>query len=303
MTKYKRHNKVWLLGFLLIFNFDLQAAGCEGQAVLQILGSGGPEITDQRRSSSYLLWLDGQARLLVDTGPGSSVAFDQAGAKIQTLDWILYTHLHVDHAADLPAFIKGSYFEPRSSNLPLFGPAGNHLMPSMTEYVTALFGVQGAYRYLSDYLIPQPSSQYLIQAHNLATPWSLESDDGKIKITAVPVVHGPIPALAWRIDVDEKSWLISGDMAHSNDSFNQMLEGVDTFIAHHAIPENASRVAHRLHMPPSIIGELATQAKVGKLVLSHRMRRIENNHKQSTKIIREKYSGPLIWAIDGMCLP
>src|SRR6056297_782871 len=63
---------------------------------LQVLGSGGPELDDGRRSSSYLLWLDDRARVLLDAGSGSSVAFGASGADFADLQAILLSHLHTD---------------------------------------------------------------------------------------------------------------------------------------------------------------------------------------------------------------
>ena len=79
---------------------------------LQILGSGGPELAG-RASSSYLIWRDGKAAVVVDLGGGSALRFREAGAKLADLDLILLTHLHVDHSADLPALIKSGLFERR----------------------------------------------------------------------------------------------------------------------------------------------------------------------------------------------
>ena len=39
--------------------------------VLQVLGSGGSIADDDRASAGYLVWLDGRARFLVDTGGGT----------------------------------------------------------------------------------------------------------------------------------------------------------------------------------------------------------------------------------------
>jgi ribonuclease BN (tRNA processing enzyme) len=41
---------------------------------------------------------------------------------MQDLDAILFSHLHIDHAADFPTLIKSSYFEERTRALPVFGP-------------------------------------------------------------------------------------------------------------------------------------------------------------------------------------
>lgn len=46
----------------------------ENSVALQVLGSGGPEISN-RAGTSYLLWIDGQAKLLHDAGPGARLRF------------------------------------------------------------------------------------------------------------------------------------------------------------------------------------------------------------------------------------
>ena len=78
---------------------------------LQVLGSGGPESGDKCASSGYVIWVDGKSRVLVDFGGGASLRFEEVGAKIEDLDVILLTHLHVDHTADLPALLKSSFYK------------------------------------------------------------------------------------------------------------------------------------------------------------------------------------------------
>src|SRR5258708_35192885 len=98
-----------------------QSCGAHGVA-LQVLGSGGPELQDQRASSSYLVWDDGRARVLVDAGGGSALRFGESGAQMAQLNVILFTHFHVDHSGDFPALIKSSWFEERKRPLPIYGP-------------------------------------------------------------------------------------------------------------------------------------------------------------------------------------
>ena len=64
---------------------NAQTCGAQGIAV-QVLGSGGPELQDKRASSSYLVWEDGQARVLVDAGGGSALRFGESGATMSHLD-------------------------------------------------------------------------------------------------------------------------------------------------------------------------------------------------------------------------
>lgn len=125
------------------------APDCRGKGVwLQVLGSGGPELGDKRASSGYLIWRDGHARVLVDLGPGSLLNFERSGARVEDLDLVLLSHLHVDHSGDLPALVKAAYFTDRDRDLPVYGPTGNTLMPDTVAFVAALFAEPGgAFRF------------------------------------------------------------------------------------------------------------------------------------------------------------
>lgn len=137
--------KMYCLLVLIVFSLQTKASQCKtDQLKLQILGSGGPELDDDRSSSGYLIWYKNKARVLIDAGAGSSVEYGRSGAKFEDLQGILLTHLHVDHSADLAAFIKGSYFTSRNTHLALYGPAANDLMPSTSDYLQRLMGDKGA---------------------------------------------------------------------------------------------------------------------------------------------------------------
>ena len=75
------------------------------------------------------------------------------------------------------------------------------------------------------------------------------------------------------------------------------------FIAHNAVPEGATGVERRLHMPPSVIGQIAQEAHVKRLVLSHRMLRTLGKEEQSQSEIRKNFSGPVAFANDLDCFP
>lgn len=280
------------------------APSCHGPGVwLQVLGSGGPEITDKRASSAYLVWQDGRARILVDMGPGSMLRYEQSGARVEDLDVVLLTHLHVDHSADLPALIKASFFTDRARDLPIYGPTGNALMPDTAAFVRALFAQPaGAYRYLGAYLTGDEAFRLLphnVSAEGTAVQPVVEGQG--YKVTAVPVHHGPIPALAWRVDIAGRALAFSGDMNGDNRTLPKLAAGVDVLVAHHAIPQDAEGVARKLHMPPSVIGEIAAEARVKRLVLSHRMARTLGREAESKREIRKRYAGPVAFADDGQC--
>jgi len=283
-------------------NYGL-ASTCRGQGVwLQVLGSGGPEIDDGRASSGYLIWQDGHARILVDMGSGSLSRFEQSQAALNDLDVILLTHLHVDHSNDLPALIKSSFFTGRDRDLPVYGPTGNHLMPPMSTFVESLFSSDGAFRYLNDYL--EGSGRYRLIPNNVDTTVTSKRmvfDRERFNVSALPVDHGSIPAIAWRVDIDGKSIVFSGDMSNKNNRLWKLAQQADVLVAHHAIVEQANPVARNLHMPPSEIGKVAAKADVKELVLSHRMKRTFNKEEESLSIIHEQYKGPVAFADDLQC--
>jgi ribonuclease BN (tRNA processing enzyme) len=283
-----------------------QSCGLQGIAV-QVLGSGGPELEDKRASSSYLVWENGRARVLVDAGGGSALRFGESGAQMSQLDLILFSHFHVDHSGDFAALIKSSWFEDRKRDLPIYGPEGNDFMPSTTEFVSDYFGDHGAYGYLSELLVPGEKGSYKMQPHNVAGTANpaVAFRSGDLAVYSVRVIHGQVPALAWRVEVSGKRIVFSGDTNGDGEGLPRLAENADLFIAHNAVPEGATGVERRLHMPPSVIGQIAEEAHVKHLVLSHRMLRTlgEDKRTQTEAEIKKRYSGPITFADDLDCYP
>jgi ribonuclease BN (tRNA processing enzyme) len=261
---------------------------------VQVLGSGGPELQDKRASSSYLVWQDGQARVLIDAGGGSALRFGESGAKMSQLDVILFTHFHIDHSADFPSLIFSSWFEDRDRSLPVYGPAGNSEFPSTVEFVRAFFNSRnGIYRYLSLVLVPQEDGGYELQPHNVAgDPSSVAFRGEHLSASAARVIHGSVPALGWRVEIGGKSVVFTGDTNGEGDDLVRLAKDADLLIAHNAVPEGATGIERRLHMPPSVIGQIAQEAHVKRLVLSHRMLRTLGKEEESLSKLRRTFPVP-----------
>lgn len=280
-----------------------QTCGAKGLAV-QVLGSGGPELQDKRASTSYLIWKDGRARVMVDAGGGSALRFGESGAQMSQLDVFLFSHFHIDHSGDFPALIFSSWFEERTRPLPVYGPAGNEYMPSTTEFVHDLFSdPHGAWRYLSELVEPGEGGTYQLQPHDVATEAApaLVLRNDTMALYAVRVVHGAFPALAWRVEMGGKRIVFSGDTNGDGEGLTQLAMNADLFVAHNAVPEDATGVERRLHMPPSVIGTTAAHAHVKQLVLSHRMLRTLGKEDATRAEIRRSYTGPVAFANDLDC--
>jgi ribonuclease BN (tRNA processing enzyme) len=67
------------------------------------------------------------------------------------------------------------------------------------------------------------------------------------------------------------------------------------------VPEGVTGVERNLHMPPSVIGQIAGDAHVKRLVLSHRMLRTLGHEAATEAEIRKRYNGPLDFANDLDC--
>jgi len=290
--------------FCALSPLPAQTCGANGLAV-QVLGSGGPETQDRRASTSYLVWDHGRARVMLDAGGGSALRFGESGAQMSQLDVFLFSHFHVDHSSDFPALVFSSWFEDRRRALPVYGPVGNDFMPSTTEFVRDLFSdPHGAWRYLSELVTPGEGS-YQLQPHDVAAGAApaLVFRDGDLTLSAVRVTHGAVPALAWRVEIAGKRIVFSGDTNGDGEGLAQLATNADLFVAHNAVPERATGVERRLHMPPSVIGATAANAHVKQLVLSHRMLRTLGKEKETEAEIRRKFSGPLSFANDLECFP
>ena len=126
---------------------------------------------------------------------------------------------------------------------------------------------------------------------------------GDLAPSAVRVFHGAVPALAWRVEVGGEVIVFSGDTNGQGEGLVRLAMNADLFIAHNAVSEGAVGIERRLHMRPSVIGQVAQDAKVRRLVLSHRMLRTLGKEDQTQSEIKKRYLGPVAFANDLDCFP
>jgi ribonuclease BN (tRNA processing enzyme) len=270
---------------------------------VQVLGSGGPIADDGRASSAYLIWLDGFARVLVDAGAGAFLRFGEAGARFEDLDLVALSHFHTDHSADFPALLKSGYFSERGRPLPVSGPNGRGDFPGLEDWLGALVGTGGAYAYLSGY---QDGSGGLVRLDPITVPHegAMATEillNERVRVTALGVPHGIVPALAYRVESRGKTIVFASDQNGTGRGFTEFARDADLLVAHFAIPENAGEAAVRLHARPSVIAGMASEAEVKQLVLSHFMARSLRSLDQQMEIVRSGYGETLKVAADLAC--
>ena len=140
----------WLM-LVALPTIAAQPMGSSGGVELLVLGSGGPG-AEGRASSSYVLFVAGTPRILIDAGPGSFARLGEAHVDLETLDVVLLTHLHVDHAAELPGIVKArAVATAHPIHFDVFGPDGHPAQgdlpsfPSTRRFMDILFGPDGAF--------------------------------------------------------------------------------------------------------------------------------------------------------------
>jgi ribonuclease BN (tRNA processing enzyme) len=282
-----------------------EQVGCHAGVAIQVLGSGGPQLDGRRASAGYLIWVDGRSRVLIDAGGGVYLRFSQAGARLEDLDVVALSHLHIDHSVDFIALLKAGYFSRRVAALPVIGPDGGGDFPGLGEWLRdELAPGRGAYRYLSGYLNGSddlfPLEWHEVDVSDETPTVVFRSND--LELRAVGVKHGSVPALGFLATLRGVRIAFSGDQNGHNPAFARMIEGADMLIMDHAVPENTNPVAAALHARPSEIARLAQAANVGRLILSHLMPRSERVLSQSLQIISKTYKRPVQVAHDLQCL-
>lgn len=279
-----------------------QASG----VAIQVLGSGGPIADDGRASSAYLIWVDGKSRVLIDAGGGAFLRFAEAEADFRDLDFVGLSHFHADHSADFPALLKSGSFSGRSEPLTVAGPDGSDLFPGLNQFLASLLDPDsGAFAYLGPYLsgdgrLPKLNAREVSSA--IRGPQVVFGDkDSPIQIEAIHVPHGIVPATAFRVRVGAEVIVFASDQNGDKQEFVAFARDASLLVMHMPVPEGVSGVGRRLHAPPSVIGTIANDANVKRLVISHLMERSLRDLEQNVDLVKSKFGGPVEVADDLSC--
>jgi ribonuclease BN (tRNA processing enzyme) len=287
------------------------AAASAGNGELLVLGSGGPG-AEGRASSSYILFVDGKARILVDAGPGSFARLGEAHVDLEQLDVVLLTHLHVDHAAELPGIVKArAVASSHPIHFDIFGPDGHPAQgevpyfPSTRRFMEILFGPEGAFAYLKDFAAPVSFTVTDLPRAAHADLPDVIYERGNVAIRAVRGHHDDAPAVIYRLDVGGRSVVFSGDIDASGlPALESLARGADLLVFDAVVldPPGSPAILYSLHSPPKAIGELAVRDHVGRLLLSHLSPAVDEHRPAVTASIAAHYSGPVTFARDGLRL-
>lgn len=282
---------------------DRRANEVEGSLSVMVLGSGGPmAVANGRASAGYLIFTDGKPRIIMDAGGGTFKSVAESGINIHGVEDFLLSHMHIDHQGEVPALTKSIYFHARQAGAPrpatdpvnYFGPGANGVpfpgtsvsqYPSTSGYINGLFQKpDGIDRYMYIFAKAISGGEFNYTVTDIPTPpppgvanasvSTIYSGSDGLVIKAVPVVHGPCPAVAYRIEYKGHSIVYSGDTDSQTGNMVKIGANADLMIYDTSITDTLPNgpndaVFFKLHTTPTRMGEVAEAAGVHKLVLSH----------------------------------
>lgn len=307
------------IGLFFLVPFTSSQAACPTTGVqLQVLGSGGPELASGRAGSSYLIWVDGKARALVNAGSGSAMRFGQSGAKFSDLSFIALSRLQSDHTGGLPALVRAARDGNRTQPLPIFGPDGNKFMPSTVAFIRSLFDQKrGAWRELGQVLSPLGKQGYRLQPHDIRTRFKKGKPTLKnikksnpvfvgqgVRLSAAPIVNGKTSTLAWRLEVKGKIIVFAGEAGRNSDKLPALAKGADLLVAHLSTAKAKSSSPSTSYLESAeTVGHIAQRAGAGRLVISRRLSATLSHEQDILRAIKKSYQGKIYFADDLSCFP
>jgi len=183
--------------------------------------------------------------------------------------------------------------------------------PSTSEFVNDMFNIKtGQVRYLNIFSQMISAGVFAYAVTDVSPNWKAYSpqvivDENGLKITAVGVNHGPVPALAFRIDYKGHSIVYSGDTSSAGDNMISLAKDADLLIYDTAItdtlPNSApnDRMFFTLHTKPTRMGQVAAEANVKKLVFSHLTPNTEPRIPEVESLVKAAgYTGEMSVAFD-----
>jgi ribonuclease BN (tRNA processing enzyme) len=293
-----------------------------GMQIVLLGTRGGPGVDLKRAETSTAIVVDGTP-YLVDCGYGALRNMVAAGINPSGVEKIVFTHLHNDHTADLPALATLQWSGGRSKPLDLYGPFGTE---DLARAVVAFCKVDAGIRTVDEGRKVDP--QDLFFGHNVeatSTPLKVFKDD-KVEVSTIENTHYPehsrnqMPyrSIGVRFDSEKRSVVISGDTNYSA-NLVKLARDVDVFICEFMeqgtrdrwlaqVAENPDllnqasigRHVSETHATPEDVGRMAAEANVKLVVLNHQL----TNAGTSTPLgpllegVRKFYSGEVVLGED-----
>ncbi len=217
---------------------------------LTVVGNSGSYPGPASPASCYLLESEHQGRtwrIVLDLGNGALGALHRYVDPL-TLDAVLLSHLHADHCLDLCGYYVMRKYHPDGPQplLPVWGPAGTSGRMARAYDLSEDPGMTEEFDFLT-----YPEAAFAI---------------GPFLVTVRPVSH-PVVAFALRVVADGRTLVYSGDSAMC-EALNEQAADADVFLSEASFLTTEDNPPG-IHLTGAEAGEVATQAGVLRLLLTH----------------------------------
>jgi ribonuclease BN (tRNA processing enzyme) len=263
--------------------------------VLTLLGTqGGPGVTVRRAGESNLLTVRGR-NYLIDAGVGVSRRLAEANTPVANISKVFITHHHNDHTAGLFALLT---LYSNKAGIEVIGP------PPTVRFVQgamALARINWDIR-AEEGGLPVAQMEAMYKARDVEP--GLVYQDENVKVTAFENTHFQFPkgspvagdrSYAYRFQTPHKTIVFTGDTGEQP-ALAKFAEGADILVCEMVSPSvlrgalaGNFHMVHE-HLSPTQVGQLARDAKVKKLVLSH----LVGGTDADVAEIKKWYSGPVV---------
>lgn len=287
----------------------------EGIRVITV-GTGTPFSLDRSMSGTAII-VNGNF-FMFDVGPGVVAQIELQNLPITKINGVFLTHYHSDHYMDLPNLINRSWTQGKTEAMSIYGPEGlKDVVSGMNQFLE----IENHYRV-------EHHGTKLLDIENskaVAKEFQLNPDKKKIvfhkdgvKITAFKVNHDPVhSAVGYVIEYQGKKVVISGD-TKKNALLEEMTKDADLLIHEvmlMSLMQKMKGIAKErgssrevqifqdiqdYHTSPTEVAEIAKNANVKHLVLSHMAPTPDNSVIKSMYNSQLKgFDGKITFAQDG----
>ncbi len=211
----------------------------------------------------------------------------KAGINPTTIRRVFLTHLHMDHSLEFPSIVFGSYLLGRTDKWYLYGP------PGTVNFSSLLF--EKVFPYAPEIVRRIRKEGLEVTPYEVTVGRVFENEN--YTINSAPTEHG-IPSFAYRIDSREGAVVISGDTRPCK-SVIDLARGADLLIHECSFPDDMIEFARETyHSVPSEVGDVANQAGVKKVVLTHLFPPCKGREMEMVESVRSKFGGEVISSHD-----
>ena len=308
-----------IVAILLVSVWQAACAQNEPASQFITLGTNAGPLAEANRSQPANALLVGDDLYLVDAGDGAAGQLAKAGLRLQNVDALFLSHNHFDHTGGVLAILGLRMQLNANETLMIYGPPG-----TQTLVDGLLQGMAPAMR--AGYGMPGQSWSAHVEVTELIDGATVEL--ANMTVTVAENTHFKIPEnsgapekaklLSFRFDLPDRSIVYTGDTGPSK-AVEELAKGADVLVSEmmdiDAVMARIKRVSPNLperqykgiewhlrahHVLPGQVGEMAANAGVQKVVVTHMAPNIRNDEmaKRYRDEISQAFDGDIVIAND-----